>query len=48
MDERLLCLNYDIVLGPYLGAPAEHKLAFLHWLIEGIRMMRMQLEGRPR
>jgi hypothetical protein len=37
VDELLMCFAYDVVLGPYLGVPEPHKLAFLHWLIDGIR-----------
>ena len=36
-DESLMCLAYDIVLGPYLGVPEPHKLLFLRWLIEAMR-----------
>jgi hypothetical protein len=36
-DELLMCLTYDVVLGPYLGVPDPHKLAFLRWLIDGVR-----------
>ena len=36
-DELLLCLAYDVSLGPYLGVPEVHKLAFLRWLLNGIR-----------
>ena len=35
--ELLMCLQYDIVLGPALGVPEPHKLSFLHWLIDKIR-----------
>jgi hypothetical protein len=35
-DELLLCLCYDVTLGPHLGAPDSRKLAFLHWLVEGL------------
>ena len=36
-DELLLCLVYDCVLGPHLGVPKPHKLAFWEWLVAGIR-----------
>ncbi len=36
-DELLMCLTYDVVLGPYLGVPEPHKLPFLLWLIDGVR-----------
>jgi hypothetical protein len=36
-DELLLCLAYDCVLGPYLGVPEPHKVAFWEWLVAGIR-----------
>ena len=36
-DELLMCLAYDVILGPSLGVPDPHKLPFLHWLIEGAR-----------
>lgn len=36
-DELLMCLTYDVVLGPYLGVPEPHKLPFLHWLLDGVR-----------
>ncbi len=36
-DELLMCLTYDVVLGPYLGVPDPHKLPFLRWLIAGVR-----------
>ncbi len=36
-DELLLCLTYDVILGPYLGVPDPHKLLFLRWLIDGVR-----------
>jgi hypothetical protein len=35
-DELIMCLTYDIVLGPCLGVPDPHKLPFLRWLIDGI------------
>jgi hypothetical protein len=37
-DELTMCLSYDLALGPYLGVPEPHKLPFLRWLIEGIRV----------
>ena len=37
LGELLMCLQYDIVLGPALGVPEPHKLPFLHWLIDQIR-----------
>jgi hypothetical protein len=37
MDELLMCLAYDVILGPSLGVPDPHKLPFLRWLIEGAR-----------
>ena len=37
MGELLMCLQYDIVLGPALGVPDPHKLEFLRWLAKGIR-----------
>ncbi len=36
-DELLMCLAYDVVLGPYLGVPEPHKRPFLLWLIDGVR-----------
>ena len=36
-DELLMCLTYDVVLGPYLGVPDPHKLPFLRWLLDGVR-----------
>jgi hypothetical protein len=36
-DELLMCLAYDVVLGPHLGVPHPHKLPFLRWLIDGVR-----------
>lgn len=45
VDERLLCLNYDIALGPYLGVPAAHKRVFFNWLIDGIRTMLVRPEA---
>jgi hypothetical protein len=36
-EELLMCLAYDIALGPYLGVPDPHKLFFLRWLIAGMR-----------
>ena len=36
-DELLMCLTYDVVLGPYLGVPDPHKLPFLRWLLDGTR-----------
>lgn len=36
-DELLMCLTYDIVLGPHLGVPDSHKLPFLRWLLDGVR-----------
>jgi hypothetical protein len=36
-DELLMCLTYDVVLGPYLGVPDPHKLPFLRWLIDALR-----------
>ena len=36
-DELLMCLTYDVVLGPYLGVPDPHKLPFLQWLLDGVR-----------
>ena len=36
-DELLMCLSYDVFLGPYLGVPDPHKLLFLRWLIDGVR-----------
>ncbi len=36
-EELLMCLTYDVVLGPYLGVPEPHKQPVLLWLIEGIR-----------
>ena len=36
-DELLMCLSYDVVLGPHLGVPEPQKLSFLRWLVEGIR-----------
>jgi len=35
--ELLMCLTYDVVLGPYLGVPDPHKLLFLRWLLDGVR-----------
>ena len=35
--ELLMCLQYDIALGPYLGVPDTHKVRFLKWLVEGIK-----------
>src|SRR5712692_9954063 len=35
--ELLMCLAYDMILGPHLGVPDHHKLPFLRWLIEGAR-----------
>jgi hypothetical protein len=37
VDELLMCLAYDVVLGPYLGVPEPHKRPFLLWLIDGVR-----------
>ncbi len=37
LDELLLCLAHDVAVGPYLGVPEPHTLAFLRWLIDGIR-----------
>ena len=37
-EELMMCLDYDLALGPYLGVPEPNKLHFLRWLIEGIRM----------
>ena len=36
-DELLMGMAYDWALGPYLGVPESRKLAFLKWLLEGIR-----------
>ena len=36
-DELLMCLTYDVVLGPSLGVPDPHKLHFLRWLLDGVR-----------
>ena len=36
-DELLMCLAYDVILGPSLGVPGPHKLPFLRWLIAGVR-----------
>ncbi len=36
-EELLMCLTYDVVLGPYLGVPEPHKRPFLVWIIEGVR-----------
>jgi hypothetical protein len=36
-DEMLMCLAYDVALGPYLGVPNPHKLPFLRWLLDGVR-----------
>ena len=36
IGELLMCLQYDIVLGPALGVPDPHKLRFLRWLTDAI------------
>jgi hypothetical protein len=36
-EELLMCLAYDVTLGPYLGVPEPHKLPFLRWLVDGVR-----------
>jgi len=36
-DELLMCLEYDVVLGSFLGVPEPHKLPFLRWLVAGVR-----------
>lgn len=38
IGELLMCLQFDIVLGPYLPVPDSNKLQFLQWLVNGIRM----------
>jgi hypothetical protein len=37
VDELIMCLTYDVVLGPCLGVPEPHKLSFLRWVIDGVR-----------
>ncbi len=37
IEELLMCLAYDVVLGPYLGVPEPYKRPFLLWLIDGVR-----------
>jgi hypothetical protein len=44
-DELLMCLAYDIVLGPYLGVPEPHKRPFLLWLIDGVRQGLQSSDG---
>ena len=34
VEELLMCLQYDIILGPMLGVPDPHKLPFLKWLVK--------------
>ena len=41
-DELLMCLAYDVVLGAHLGVPEPHKVAFLQWLIDGLRRSMVQ------
>jgi hypothetical protein len=36
-EELLMCFAYDVVLGPNLGVPEPHKLAFLRWLLDSLR-----------
>ena len=45
-DELLMCLVYDVVLGPYLGVPEPHKRPFLLWLIAGVRRGLQRPGGR--
>jgi len=43
--ELLMCLVYDIALGPYLGVPEPSQRSFLLWLIDGVRRVLQSSEG---
>jgi len=45
-DDVDRCLAYDAVLGPFLGLPEPQKLAFLRWLIDGLRKSLRCLKGQ--
>ena len=36
-EELLMGMNYDWVMGPYLGVPESKKQEFLEWLLAGVR-----------
>ena len=44
-EELLMCLVYDIALGPYLGVPEPSQRSFLLWLIDGVRRALQSSEG---
>jgi len=36
-DELLMCLSYDIAVGPYSSVPTIQTLCFHQWLLQGLR-----------
>ena len=37
--ELLLCMGYDVALGPYLGVPETHKVHFYRQLVKAIQQL---------
>jgi hypothetical protein len=38
-EELLMCLSYDIAVGPYCPVPESQTVSFHQWLVQGLRRL---------